>query len=437
VVRRASLATIVAISALAGCSNILGLRDLELDPLDGQDGATDDGGVGAEAGQEGGATDGPLVDGTSPDGPLVDGTTPDGPIADGASDTQAADTSTDTSPPACDAGMVVCGPTCVDLQTNASHCGACNHDCLGGLCTGGACHAVQVASGQGAPWDLVVDGAFLYFTNNGDGTVKRCATSGCGGAPTQLASGMNHPERLVVDSTYVYYTDYGTGTTDGVIMRVKKDASLGAQTLVSTEVFPEGIAVDATYVYWAARNAAGSIRIAIEGGGSASNVAASQPNATSVVLNGGSLFWATESGIVRRCTPSGTLCGTITTLHSTAAFILGLAVDANSVYFADLASSGTVYSAAKSDGSGIVQLAASQPYPLRLALDGTYVYWVNRGASLGASSDGSVMRCAVGGCGGNPTTIASAQFDPHGIAVDSVAIYWANAGDGSIWKLAK
>jgi hypothetical protein len=49
----------------------------------------------------------------------------------------------------CPAGMILCGEssvepectaTCADLATNSSHCGQCNHPCLGGgVCVGGQC----------------------------------------------------------------------------------------------------------------------------------------------------------------------------------------------------------------------------------------------------------------------------------------------------------
>ena len=46
------------------------------------------------------------------------------------------------------------------------------------------------------------------------------------------------------------------------------------------------------------------------------------------------------------------------------------------------------------------------------------------------------MKCAKGGCGGSPTTLASAQGSPTAIAVDSTNVYWTTGTDGKIAKCA-
>lgn len=47
-------------------------------------------------------------------------------------------------PPACAAGQTRCGSTCVDLSTNAAHCGACGATCpSGGSCEAGSCFPTQ------------------------------------------------------------------------------------------------------------------------------------------------------------------------------------------------------------------------------------------------------------------------------------------------------
>lgn len=430
--------------ALGACSNVLGLRDLELDPLDGTDGGGD--GAGEASSGDGGndaAQDGVATDGTTTDA-STDGTTTDG-ASDGTSGDAPADAPRDNAldapPPdtsvGCDAGQTMCNSVCVDTHSDGANCGACNHDCLGGTCSNSACQAVRIAFGQSTPWDLAVDGTSLYFTNNGDGTVKKCATSGCGSAPATLASSQTLPQRITFDGTYVYWTDQGTGGANGAVRRVLKNGT-GLATLVSGETLPEGVAVDAAHVFWAMRTSSGGLRVAAIGGGSGSTIAA-QDTPTSVVSDGASTFFASagSTGTVKRCAVSGATCSSVVPLFSNADGVFGLGVDATHVYFATLTAAGGVYAASKADGSGQQLLAGAQPWPVRLATDGVDVVWLNRGASLGASADGSVMRCAVGGCAGTPATVASGQFDPHGVAIDAKAIYWANAGDGTIWKVAR
>ena len=45
------------------------------------------------------------------------------------------------------------------------------------------------------------------------------------------------------------------------------------------------------------------------------------------------------------------------------------------------------------------------------------------------------MRCAVGGCGNNPTIMAGSFNTPQGIAIDGTSIYVAVAGGNAIVKI--
>ena len=75
-------------------------------------------------------------------------------------------------------------------------------------------------------------------------------------------------------------------------------------------------------------------------------------------------------------------------------------------------------------------VSTGQSGPLGVAVDATNVYWTN-------NTNGTVMKCAVGGCSNAPTTVATGQSGPAGIALDATAIYWANETGGTIMKVAK
>ena len=75
---------------------------------------------------------------------------------------------------------VACTPCpggCVDITSNGENCGTCGHSCLGATCSGGAC--VPVVLTNGAPADLAVDEANVYWTDGTNGSVKRCPIAGC------------------------------------------------------------------------------------------------------------------------------------------------------------------------------------------------------------------------------------------------------------------
>jgi hypothetical protein len=77
-----------------------------------------------------------------------------------------------------------------------------------------------IASGQPQPAFVRVDQAYVYWTNEGDGTVHRCDLSGCGpNGPELLADGQDSAWGLALDDEYLYWT---TKRADGTVMRKKK-----------------------------------------------------------------------------------------------------------------------------------------------------------------------------------------------------------------------
>jgi hypothetical protein len=70
-------------------------------------------------------------------------------------------------------------------------------------------------------------------------------------------------------------------------------------------------------------------------------------------------------------------------------------------------------------------LASGQSAPTWVAVDATNAYWTN--------GDGTIMKCAIGGCGGNPTMVATDTPGSWGIAVDATSVYWTNSNSG-VWK---
>jgi hypothetical protein len=65
----------------------------------------------------------------------------------------------------CNSPKTACSSTaCVDLQSDAGNCGACGHDCLGGLCSLGKCQPVAVTGTLSSSATLFgIDSNWLYF----------------------------------------------------------------------------------------------------------------------------------------------------------------------------------------------------------------------------------------------------------------------------------
>jgi hypothetical protein len=71
--------------------------------------------------------------------------------------------------------------------------------------------------------------------------------------------------------------------------------------------------------------------------------------------------------------------------------------------------------------------------PYGIAVDNANVYWANYGTGADA---GTIMMCAVAGCGGHPTTLASGQDGAYGVTVKAGNIYWTTQNGGSVMKCA-
>jgi hypothetical protein len=79
-------------------------------------------------------------------------------------------------------------------------------------------------------------------------------------------------------------------------------------------------------------------------------------------------------------------------------------------------------------------LATGQGFPLTLAVDDTFVYWLDWGGptrpgpygskSPGPVRVGAVMRCAKTGCENAPTVLAPNQCLGRSLAVDGSSVYW-------------
>jgi hypothetical protein len=119
-----------------------------------------------------------------------------------------------------------------------------------------------------------------------------------------------------------------------------------------------------------------------------------------------------------------------------------MAIDATNVYWTNQGTApgyadGSVMKCAIAGCGGTpTVLASGQTNPAGIAVDGTTVYWTNQGTAAKSYLDGTVAKCAIGGCGGNPTTLAIAQGNPFGITVSATSVYWTNRGDGRVLSCA-
>jgi hypothetical protein len=83
----------------------------------------------------------------------------------------------------CPDGTRACGPTCVDVQIDASHCGACGNECgPGATCDAGACTCVGRSTYCGSAIgcaDLTSDDAHCGTCTHACSASQHCAGSAC------------------------------------------------------------------------------------------------------------------------------------------------------------------------------------------------------------------------------------------------------------------
>ena len=312
-------------------------------------------------------------------------------------------------PPTCQCQLTMCSGECVDLQTDVNNCGQCGRACIITSpstveCGEGRCLAtLATTSGSRA---LTVDATDVYWSSSYE--VMKVPRSG--GQPTILATGTMATD-IAVDTTHIYWTDFGNGT----VMSLPLGGG-ALTTIASDQGVPTGIALDGAFVYWAS----GAVyRAPLAGGTTSPLTTTSTVNAWDIAVYGDDVYWTDVSTVMK----ADVLTGDLTTLATDQQSPVSIAVDGTSVYWVNrgtgsVSPDGTVMKVARTGGSPFV-IAAGQANSSSIALDDTNVYWTT-------TEDGKIMKAPLDG--GPATTLASGRNLPDTIAVDFASVYWTEAG---------
>jgi hypothetical protein len=313
-------------------------------------------------------------------------------------------------------------PGCeTDLDTDATSCGACGHDCLGGECVGAMCQPVVLGTAPDSPRHVVVDATNLYFATSGPVSgIWKVPLDGSA-APALLAGQQAFPGCLVLDgpSQSLYWANYENA---GAVRRFQLPA--GPLQQVAPANNGKAVAVDGPDLFFLETAGTGAMLTApIDGSALPTVLAPSISWPWAIVVDDGNIYVGTNTG-------NGSIFvmprqgGAMMPL-APAKFDYGLAVDATDVFYSE---NDAVSQVSKAGGTPVPLGSSAHPYAL--AIDATRVYWTS-------NSDGEVLMAPKGGA--TPaTTIATGQANVYGIAVDANAVYWANnEPGGAVVKLAK
>jgi hypothetical protein len=317
----------------------------------------------------------------------------------------------------CAAGAQVCGTQCIDTSSDKNNCGSCAHSCLGGLCSGGKCQPVTLASGVTAPVGIALDTSFVYYTSPTDGTVAKVPVGG--GSPVPIASGQIAPTGVAVDAVNVYWANNGPNGTDGSVM--KAALPNGSPAPLVPGVSALYLVSSGTTLYFTRGQFGAVLSVPVIGGGT-TPVWTSNKFPYGIAMDANNVYWGVFNnnvGVYEAAVASGSPTQFVSGFGNTQQ----VAADGTNVYFTTYFPSGGVYMT-DPNGLSVTPLATGQPRPFGVAVHGSEVYFTTSTA---------VMRVST--AGGSPTQLAADTL-PQQIAVDGTAIYWAS-GTGAILKLAK
>jgi hypothetical protein len=195
---------------------------------------------------------------------------------------------------------------------------------------------------------------------------------------------------------------------------------------VATGGSPRAIAVDSNNVYWT-DVANGTIDMAPVGGGPSVTLATGQVSPLAIATDGSYVYWVDGGlGTVMRCAVTG--CASPTKLwQGTSSSPEAIAVDLTNAYFTTETVPPKVWSVPKAGGSaGVIGVGATDA--IAAAIDGSRVYWTDRGVSW------------VPLTGGTASVLASSSTTGTGITLDALNVYWTGSdtlGRGVITRVPK
>ena len=281
----------------------------------------------------------------------------------------------------CPSGDTNCSGTCVNVNaSDATNCGACGHNCLGGTCSAGVCQPALFVTSGCAPSGLTSDGTTVYFSSNCGanitdqaGQIFSCLGSGCPSA-TSLAGPGQPTGQILVSGGTLYWVDLP-----------KKGYTATVQSCKAASCTPTGI---------------GSL---VTGG---------------IATNGTNVYWWENTNLIEACSIASCTPVQFTAATSLNGGPFSVAADSSTVFWTD-SSIGKVMSCAATSGAcaSPATVASGRTSPDALTTDGANVYW---------SDAAGVFQCPVGGCGGAaPTLLASGQQNANSIVSDGTYVYWA------------
>jgi hypothetical protein len=341
-----------------------------------------------------------------------------------------------------------------ELASDPHNCGKCGHNCLGGACSGGVCQPFVLAASEHVPVLMVADGASVYWLareygaslpadrDHGFGVAK----TGGSAVPIPAAGSpiLRYAVTMFANGGHLFVLtggccdSAGPGDPCGVLWCDKASPQWSEWGEVSSGLDVYAATADETHLYYAHTGSGTSqlYRYTLDGSAPSESLGAVPLGWLSAMqVDGDRLYLVSQDGIGAIPVAGGDVV-VLTPEYGDDLFLTpratdrGMAVDATHVYWP----AGTAVSRVDKATPGPVTVVASwQNRPTSVAVDADSVYWAEYGD--GGASNGAIKMAPKGG--GAVTVLAAGQNEPSGIAVDGAAVYWIVAEGRAVMKLAR
>jgi hypothetical protein len=275
-----------------------------------------------------------------------------------------------------------CSP---NLDTDTHHCGACDHDCVFGTCSGGVCQKELFAPADTGSTVIVGDPTNLYWIHQGAVWQRRLDE---GDTARKVSNNVGPVVGLLTNGSFIYYGTSSQGMDSGSAVRIPAGGGTSVTIATDQGSVPYLAFVQAqTELYWVARGAM-------------------QDTVWKAQMDGANRApLATETSSIR-----------------------GFAVQAYNTYWATADSiNGPGFSPTMPPSSVVYMMQAS---PHSLLFDGSHLIWANSGPMMGM---GTIMSSNRAG-NTTPMAIQSGINGPSFVVSDGVSAYFTD-GDLRLVKV--
>jgi hypothetical protein len=321
----------------------------------------------------------------------------------------------------CPAPTVLCDAACVDLASDARHCGRCGFDCLDSPCDAGAC---VLAADVPRPISVLRDGDQIYFTAE-DRWIHRMPLAGGPSIEFFVSGGLGVDLQATATRLCgVAYEENPEGPIGIMYCVDKTEPVLSTAQLVLDQGAPQCLVVSGGFAYWPrGKSPDGAIMFAPLG-----------ETETELLAVDGPMCLAVDSGVVYFTTAGGTVArlggGGRVALAEGEAGAVGIALDADHVYVGTQ----TAVRRVPREGGEVVSLNTTRQNTIwRLEVDATHVYWTTLGNDV---ERGRLMRAPKEG-GSEELLYESTEGQIGDLTLDDESIIVADFGGARVVRIGK